>query len=197
MRRCPEEDNEEQKTRLDRQTAGRCRPADDGRQRAGGAADHDVLRSPSLEPCRVDNDIKKDREGKQRRRKPTYQEAEHGHGECSKHDAEGERLAGGNAPTWNWTARGSAHQSIDVCVVPHVERTRRPSTDCNAQERREANHRMDVSRRDHDAHQRGEHHERHDAGLHQRQVIRDGGNARLAGERSHPTSRKLGTLPQR
>src|SRR6476620_4272872 len=72
MRWCPEEDNEEQKTRFNRQTAGRCSPADDGRQRAGGAADHDVLRSPSLEPCRVDNDVKKDREGKQRRRKPIH-----------------------------------------------------------------------------------------------------------------------------
>src|SRR5256714_6394331 len=147
MRRCPEEDNEEQKTRFDRQTARRCRPADDGRQRAGGTTDDDILRSQALEPCRVDNDVKKDREGKERRREPVYQQTEHGHGECGEHDAEGERLAGGDAPPWNWTARGAAHQSIYVCVVPHVKRTRRPGADRDAQERREADHRMDVSRR--------------------------------------------------
>ena len=48
MWRRPEEDDEEEETRLDRDAAGRRHPADDGRKGARGAADNDILRRRSL-----------------------------------------------------------------------------------------------------------------------------------------------------
>src|SRR6266702_3526699 len=68
MRRRPQEDDQEQDQRLDREAAGGCRPADHRRQRASGAADDDVLWRYAFEPDRVDADIKADGEGEQRRR---------------------------------------------------------------------------------------------------------------------------------
>src|SRR5215510_6147785 len=58
MWRRPAEYDEEEKTRLEGDAAGRCYPANDGRKGPCGAADNDVLLRPPLEPCRIDRDIK-------------------------------------------------------------------------------------------------------------------------------------------
>src|SRR5262249_58411736 len=79
MWRRPEEDDEKEETRLDRDAAGHRHPADDRRKGARGAADNDVLRRRSLEPCRIDSDVKEDRESKQWRRGPAQDEGEQPH----------------------------------------------------------------------------------------------------------------------
>jgi hypothetical protein len=62
---------------------------------------------------------------------------------------------------------------IDVGVVPHVERARCARPDCDAQQRREGDHRMHMPRRDHETDQRREDDKRHDPGLHQRHIVTD------------------------
>ena len=56
-RRPVEDDQEEQDRRQSRCRPVAGRPADERRKRARGAADHDVLRRPALEPARVDEDV--------------------------------------------------------------------------------------------------------------------------------------------
>ena len=58
---------------------------------------------------------------------------------------------------------------VDVGVVPHVERAGGARADRDAEQRGEADHRMDVARRDRKADKGGEHHERHHPRLHQRE----------------------------
>src|SRR5262249_3279637 len=145
MWRRPEEDDEEEETRLDRDAAGRRHPADDGRKGARSAADNDVLRRRSLEPCRIDSNVKEDRKGKQRRREPAHEQAEHSYREGGEYDAKRKRLAGRDVAPWNWTIRSAAHHRVNVGVVPHVERARGTGADRDAQKRSEADHRMDMS----------------------------------------------------
>ena len=73
--------------------------------------------------------------------------------------------------------RRARHHGVDVGVEPHVERARRPGADRDAQQRREAQHRMQMAGRHHEADQRREHHERHHPRLHQRHVVADRGLA--------------------
>src|SRR5262249_1017753 len=149
-----EEDDEEEETRLDRDAAGRRHPADDGRKGARGAADNDVPRRRPLEPYRIDNDVKEDREGEQRRREPAHEQAKHAPWESGEYDAKRKRLAGRDVAPWNGPIRSARHHRVDVGVVPHVERARGTGADRDAQKRGEADHRMDMSRRDHDTDQR-------------------------------------------
>src|SRR5262249_15459322 len=89
---------------------------------------------------------------------------------------ESECFARWNAATWNGTARRAGHQGIDVRVVPHVERARGTSSDCNAPQRDEPDYRMHMTGRDCQADEGREHHERHDSRLHQSHVVADRGN---------------------
>ena len=57
MRRRPQEDQREERERRRPEMSGHGGPADQRRNRAGGAADHDVQRRDSLEPHRVDHDV--------------------------------------------------------------------------------------------------------------------------------------------
>src|SRR5258708_3879493 len=57
MWRGPQKDDRKKHQRLEADAAGRRRPADDRRQRSGGAADHDVLRRAPLQPGRVNDDV--------------------------------------------------------------------------------------------------------------------------------------------
>ena len=71
------------------------------------------------------------------------------------------------------------HHGIDVGVVPHVERAGGAGADRDAEQRREADHRMHVARRDQQSDQRGEHHERHHPRLQQRDIVLHAREARL------------------
>ena len=76
-------------------------------------------------------------------------------------------------------AQRARHDGVDVGVVPHVERAGGAGADRDAEQRREADHRMHVPRRDQQADQRREHDERHHPRLQQRDVV-----ARTLGESS-------------
>src|SRR5712672_144670 len=78
MRRRPQEDDQEQDQRLEPDLAGRRRPTDHRRQRAGGAADDDVLRRAPFQPHRVHDDVEKDREGEQGRRRDIDRDSKDG-----------------------------------------------------------------------------------------------------------------------
>src|SRR5262249_27046128 len=85
MWRRPEEEEGKEETGLDREAPRPRPPADDGRKGARGAADNNVLRRRSLEPCRIDSNVKEDREGEQRRREPAHEQAEHSYREGGEH----------------------------------------------------------------------------------------------------------------
>ena len=90
-----------------------------------------------------------------------------------------ERLARRDAAGRDRPARGARHHRVDVGVVPHVERAGGAGADRDAEQRDEAEHRMQVPGRDHQPDQRREHHERHHPRLHQREIVADAGEARL------------------
>ena len=88
MRRRPEKDDREQRDRAPADIAGDRGPADQRRQRAGRAADHDVLRRPALQPDRIDEDVEGDRQRQQLRRHPVDRQP-HDHDRADRqHDAE-------------------------------------------------------------------------------------------------------------
>ena len=153
--------------------AGRRRPADHRRQRARGAADHDVLRGRALQPDRIDHHVEEDREGEQRRRKQIDQQSQRHDRENRQREAETRRLAGRDAAARYRPAGSARHARVDVGVVPHVERAGGAGADGDAQQRGKTDHRMDVAGRDQKPDQRGEHHERHHPRLHQLHVIAD------------------------
>ena len=100
-------------------------------------------------------------------------------GEHREQAAEAERFAGRDAPLRDRTVGRAGHDGVDIGFVGHIERAGRAGADGDAQKRREADHRMDMDRRDHEADERREHHERHHPRLEQREIIADGGDARL------------------
>ncbi len=180
---------------LEPDAAGRRRPADHRRKRAGRAADHDVLRRPALEPHRVDDGVEEDREGEQPGRQHVDHQAEEDDREAREHQAEGQRLAGLDAARRNRAVRGARHHRIDVGVVPHVERAGGAGADRDASQRKERQHRMEMTGRDHHPDQRREHDERHHPRLHQRQVVAGAGHARLGvGDRARQRSSEFGAF---
>jgi len=126
-------------------------------ERAGGAADDDVLRRRPLKPHGVDCNVKEDREGKERGGKPIRNKAQHrNRADCERH-AERERLPRQD-PTGRYRPpRGPPHHRIDIGVVPHIEGAGGAGPDRDAQERGEAKHRVEMPRRHHQADQCGEH----------------------------------------
>ena len=147
VRRGPEEDQREHQHALDRDAAGRRRPADHRRQRPGRAADHDVLRRRPLQPDRVDHRVEEDGEGEQPRRDEVGEEPQHHHREPGQRQPERQRLAALDPPRGDRPAGGAAHHRVDLPVLPHVERARRAGADGDADDRREADHRMQRHRR--------------------------------------------------
>ena len=107
------------------------------------------------------------------------QQAEHHDRETGKRQPEGQRLARLHAAHRHRTARGARHDGVDVGVVPHVERAGGAGADRDAEQRGEADQRMQRAGRDRQADQRGEHHQRHHPRLHQRDVVADAGQARF------------------
>ena len=65
----------------------------------------------------------------------------------------------------------AAHHRVDVAVIPHVDRARGAGGDRDAQHGGEGQHRMQMTWRDEQADQAGEHHERHHPRLQQRDPV--------------------------
>ena len=97
------------------------RPADHRRKRAGGAADDDVLRRPSLQPHRVHDDVEEDREGEQRRGFDIEREGKNGDRAARKDKSEYKRFGARDLAARDRTPGRASHHGVDVGVVPHVE----------------------------------------------------------------------------
>ena len=124
VRRRPVEDDREEVERGGGDGARHGRPADQRRNRAGRAADDDVLRRAALEPERVDDRVPEE---------PGQREAggEHVDGGCEQRKRgrlkrEGvEQGRSRRDPPGRHRPRGrAAHRGVDVAVVPVVERAR-------------------------------------------------------------------------
>ena len=145
MRRGPQEDDREQQHRHQRDLAGRRDPADQRRERAGAAADDDVLRRARLEPDRVDHRVVEDRDGEDRRRQPADREPHQQHRDRptsatpkSRADWRSIRPAGSGrlAVRFIPASRSASHHWLSAAAPPGAER--------DAQDRGEAEHRVDA-----------------------------------------------------
>ena len=171
MRRRPQEDNEEQNERLEPNVSGcRC-PADHRRKRTGGAADDDVLWRISLQPHRIHDDVEENREGEQRGGFDIEGESKDHDCAARKNKSECKRLGARDPAARDRTPGRASHHRIDVGVVPHVEHAGGASSggdgkDCNGPKQR-----IQVTRRNHQANERGEHRKQHHARLHERDEI--------------------------
>ena len=86
-------------------------------------------------------------------------------------DAEAERRARLDAAGRDRPVAGPAHHRVDVAVVPHVDRAARAGGDRDAQHGGERQHRVQMTGRDQQADQAGEHHQRHHPRLQQRDPV--------------------------
>ena len=185
MRRRPEEDDREEQQRRNGDVPGGCGPADQGRDRAGGAADDDVLRCRALQPARVDEDVEEVAGQSQQRRQHVDEACEQHERERRERQAELERPGRRDAVGRDGTAVGSPHVPVDVPVEHVIERAGAAAGE------RQARHRDHEQPRggetlcpdDHPACP-GKQEQAHDPRLGQRQVVppRRGGH-RLAPER--------------
>ncbi len=171
MRRRPQEDDEEQDQRHRGDRAGDGGPADQRRERAGRAADDDVLRRPPLQPHRVDEDVERDRGGEQSGGDQIRRQPHHHDRADRQRDAVGQRRIRRDPPGRDWPVAGAAHLGVDVAVVPHVDGTRRARRDGDAQHGGEGEHRMQMAGRDQQADDAGEHHQGQHARLEQHEPV--------------------------
>ena len=135
------------------------------------AADDDVLRRQTLEPDRVDDGVKEDREGQKPRRDPVRRKTQHRHRDDRQSDADRQRLARLDTARGHGTTARALHDEVDIGVVPHVEGTRRARAQRDEEDRGEADHRRHPSRRHEEAHERREHDQRHHTRLEKLHVI--------------------------
>ena len=119
---------------IDADVSGHRRPADDRRERAGGAADDDVLRRAALQPDRVDEDVEGDRQRQPCGRDESWSPAPSPRPRHREHDAETQRRARFDLAHRDRPPAGPPHHRIDVAIVPHVDRARRarPPPQCTA-----------------------------------------------------------------
>ncbi len=66
-------------------------------------------------------------------------------------EAEGQRFVRADTTGRDRTRGGAGHDRVDVGVIPHVERAGGAGADGNAEDRDEADHRIDMARRQHQA----------------------------------------------
>ena len=96
-------------------------PADDRRQGAGGAADHDVLGRAALEQQGVDDHVEADREEGQEGRHEVHQQRQLGEGDDPQGEAEDERVLGRDACAGSGRRRVRTMQLVDVAVQVLVD----------------------------------------------------------------------------
>ena len=140
-----------------------------------------------LQPHRVHDDIEEDREGEQRCRFDIERESKNGDCAAGKNKSECKRFGARDPAARDRTPGRASHHGIDVGVVPHVEHAGGASSggdgkDCNGPKQR-----IQVTRRNHQANERGEHRKQHHARLHERDEIRQ--TRGQAGPRRQPQAR--------
>ena len=102
--------------------AGDRGPGDQRRHRAGGAADHDVLRRAPLQPERVDEDVAEEAGERERRRQRVDRERQQGEGRGAEQRAEGDRGGRRDAAAGHRAGRGAGHRAVDVAIDCVVDR---------------------------------------------------------------------------
>ena len=157
---------------------GHRRPADHRREGARGAADHDVLGRPALQPDRVHEHIERHGHGQKRCRQPVEREAHDHDRQDRERQAEGLGLLRLDAPGRGRPPPGARHQAVDVGIVAVVDRRGGPGRDGDAQDRHRHQQRMQAAGRQKHPHRGREHHQRHHVGLEQHPVVADLGNVR-------------------
>ena len=152
--------------------AGRAREADQRRHRAGGAADHDVLRGRPLQPPRVDEHVEEVPGEREQRGRQVDERVEQDERERRQRQAELERARGGTRP--DATGRCSVREPIscrcrgrDSGSAPRRRRRRAPGR-ASSPERAQ---RREAARADEKAGCAGEQQQRHDPRLRQRDVV--------------------------
>ncbi len=195
MRRRPEEDDEEEQHALeaDARPSDR-RPADHGREGAGGAADHDVLRRRALQPHRVDDGIEEDGEGEQRRGTATFtSEAEHHH-RADRRASVPKASASPRVtrPAGTGRLRGCGVISASISASHHMfSAPEAPAPMAMHSRAVKAITGCTLARRAHDADQRGEHDQRHHPRLQQRDIVGDGGQRGRSASAAVPASEDI------
>jgi len=147
------------------------------RECASRTANDDILRCSALEPHRVDHDIEENCESKQRRRSHVQESTEAQNGARAKHQSENQCFRARYTAAGNWTHGGARHQSIDVGVVPHIERTCGASSGSYAKKSNDAGEGIDAARCDHETDECGKDDQRHNARFRQRDIVPDAGIA--------------------
>ena len=183
MRRRPHEDQCEHQRTFQRYAACRTGPADHRGEGSGRTTNHDVLRGRAFEPHRIDDGIEEDRERQKARGEQIGGQPEHHHRDARERQPKPKRFAPCHDARRHRALAGPAHHGVDVGVPPHVQRTRSACPERDEQDRGEAHDRVDMHRCDQQPHQRGEHHQRHDARLQKRDVVAKPRLARPGGGR--------------
>jgi hypothetical protein len=173
MRRRPQEDDGEQHDAGPADLPAHDCFADHRRKGSGGAADHDVLRRPALQPHRVDHGIKEDGEGQQPRRQPVGHDAEHQHRADRQRHAEGEGLLRGDAACRDRALGGARHHASMSASYHMLSAPEAPAPTAMASSEAAAITGWTVPGSDDDADQRGEDHQRHHARLQQLEIVAD------------------------
>ena len=96
------------------------RVANHRRKGAGGAANDDVLRRMPLQPYRIDDGVKEDREGEQSRRADVAHQGQNGDRPAGKTKSEHQRFKARDLAARDRTPCRARHHGVDVGVVPHV-----------------------------------------------------------------------------
>ena len=135
MGRRPVEDDREQDERREGHRAGDRGPTDDRRQRAGRAADDDVLRGRPLEHDRVDDDVEGDRQQGQEGGHEVDEPGHHDERDRAEDDPEDDRPLGLDLVGRQRPAAGPDHELVDVAVEVAVDRVRAASGQRAADER--------------------------------------------------------------
>ena len=154
-----------------RDIAGRGGPADQRRKRPGRAADHDILRRAALEPDGVDQHVEQDRHQQDAGGDIVDRQPHQNDRQRRDADADMMRRLAIHASGGQRAALRPLHLGVEVGLIPLVERARCARAQRNAQDRGEADHRMDRNGRREHAAQAGEYDEAHHARLGQRKEI--------------------------
>ena len=171
MRRRPHEDQAEHQHRGQRNITRYSRPAHHWGKGPCRATNDDILRGRAFQPHRVNYNIERDGKGQEPRRNPIGRKAK----EHNRHDRERKtdlkRLLRGDTPRRHRARGGALHNAVNIGIIPHIQRARRPRTNRDEQNGTERDEqRLRLGGRD-NANKSREHHQRHHTRLKQQHII--------------------------
>ena len=124
MRRRPVEDERKEEDRRKGEITRHRRPADHWRQRASGAADHDVLRRGALQDQRIDQHVEAEREEREEGGHRSGGERQEEEARKAEQRREAQRRANTDRPRNEWATRSARHARVNVNVNDAVEDVR-------------------------------------------------------------------------